>query len=106
MIAYLDSSVILRAALNQPNRIRSEDWDGWTQECGLYFASSWADGYTPLLRIADPGEPAEDGALLFAATGRGEFVYCALALYRQIKNLHPGACRLFANLVAHRRTDR
>ncbi|MEY2980738.1 MAG: hypothetical protein RL562_965, partial [Planctomycetota bacterium] len=89
--------------LTTPNRITAEDWDGWVQERGLYFPARWADGYRPLLRISDPGEPAEDGALLVASTGRGQFVYCALALHRQLKNLHPGACRLFANLVSHER---
>ncbi|MGA0868127.1 MAG: PIG-L deacetylase family protein [Planctomycetota bacterium] len=89
--------------LTTPNRITAEDWDGWVQERGLYFPARWADGYQPLLRISDPGEPAEDGALLVASTGRGQFVYCALALHRQLKNLHPGACRLFANLVSHER---
>jgi LmbE family N-acetylglucosaminyl deacetylase len=89
--------------LTSPNRITAEDWDGWVQERGLYFPARWSEAYQPLLRIADPGEPAEDGALLVAPTGRGQFVYCALALHRQLKNLHPGACRLFANLVSHER---
>jgi LmbE family N-acetylglucosaminyl deacetylase len=92
--------------LRSPNRIVAEDWDGWTQERGLYFPSSWDPAYRPLLRCADPGQPAEDGALLQAPTGRGEFVYCALALHRQLKTLHPGAVRLFANLVSHRRRGR
>ena len=89
-----------------PNRIGAEDWDGWTQERGLYFASTWAPGYEAVLRTADPGQPPEDGSLLYAHTGRGEIVYCALSLHRQPKTLLPGACRLFANLLAHRRTDR
>ena len=33
------------------------------------------------------------------ATGEGEYVYCALALWRQLKKLHPGAVRLLANLL-------
>ncbi|MBK8980550.1 MAG: PIG-L family deacetylase [Planctomycetes bacterium] len=82
-----------------PNRIRPVDWDGWTQERCLYDADSWGEGFTPLLRLADPGQPAETGALIYGPTGDGEFIYCALALHRQLKSLHPGACRLFANLV-------
>ena len=89
--------------LTSPNRITAEDWDGWVQERGLYFPARWADGYRAVLRISDPGEADEDGSLLVAPTGRGQFVYCALALHRQLKNLHPGACRLFANLVSHER---
>jgi hypothetical protein len=40
--------------------------------------------------------------LLYARTGDGEFVYCALSLWRQLKKLHPGAVRLLANLVTPR----
>ena len=89
--------------LTSPNVIRAEDWDGWTQERGLYFASEWSAAYETPIAFADPGHPPETGALLFGRTGRGEFIYCALALHRQLKNLHPGACRLFANLVSRRR---
>ena len=40
-----------------------------------------------------------DLALLYAKTGKGEYIYCALALWRQLKKLHPGAVRLLANLL-------
>ncbi len=86
--------------LNHPNRIRSADWDGWAQERGLYFPDVFSDDYERLLSMADPGESEETGSLLYARAGDGEFVYCALALYRQLKNSHEGACRLFANLVS------
>lgn len=89
--------------LNSPNAIRPTDWDGWTHERGLYFASTWDPSYETPIAFRDPGQPEEAGALLIAQTGRGEFVYCALALHRQLKNLHLGACRLLANLVTHRR---
>ncbi len=91
--------------LQWPNRIRTRDWDGWSQERGLYFAESWADGFTPILELHDPGHPPERGALLYGRVGEGEFIYCALALHRQLKNLHPGACRLFANLISTRDSD-
>lgn len=86
-----------------PNRIRPGDWDGWVQERGLYFPDVYSENYVELLGMADAGFEEERGAFLFGNVGRGEFVYCALSLYRQLKNLHPGACRLFANLVSHRR---
>jgi LmbE family N-acetylglucosaminyl deacetylase len=86
--------------LQVPNRIRSQDWDGWVQERGLYFPDKYDRRYQELVAMADPGQPVERGALLYARTGEGEYVYCALSLYRQLKSLHPGACRLFANLVA------
>ena len=83
-----------------PNRIRAADWDAWEQERGLYFPRIWAESYTPLLAMSDPGMPVERGALLHRQDpGGGDFVYCALALYRQLKKLHPGAVRLLANLL-------
>ncbi|MCA8957395.1 MAG: PIG-L family deacetylase [Planctomycetes bacterium] len=88
---------------NHPNRVGAVDWDGWKQERGLYFP----DRYDPrqfqeLLQMNDPGQPVERGALLYARYGQGDYVYCALSLYRQLKNRHPGACRLFANLISPR----
>ena len=80
--------------------MRPEDWDGWVQERGLYFPDAWAPEYEPILAVQDPGHPAERGALLYARYGAGQIIYCALALYRQLDSLHPGAVRLFANLVS------
>jgi len=87
--------------LSQPNRIGPEDWDGWEHERGLYFPKEFGSDYTPLLSMQDQGVPGapERGALLHARYGEGEYVYCALSLYRQLKNLHPGAVRLLANLM-------
>jgi LmbE family N-acetylglucosaminyl deacetylase len=83
-----------------PNRIEASDWDGWVHERGLYFADDWSDRYfQPLIELADPGQPIERGALLYARVGSGEYVYCALSLYRQLRSLNPGACRLFVNLI-------
>ena len=63
---------------------------------------AYHSGFTPVLELHDPGHPPERGALLYGRVGDGEFIYCALALHRQLKNLHPGACRLFANLISTR----
>jgi len=92
--------------LTHPNRIGDADWDGWVQERGLYFAEDYDDRYEEVIATADAGRPELRGGLLYARHGRGEYVYCALALFRQIRTLHPGACRLFANLVTSARTGR
>ena len=86
--------------LTYPNTIVPSDFDGWEQERALYLPSLYAPQYEELLAIHDPAQPEERGALLYARTGDGEFVYCALALWRQLKKLHPGAVRLLANLLA------
>jgi LmbE family N-acetylglucosaminyl deacetylase len=89
--------------LNQPNKITPADFEGWVQERGLYFATSWDKGYETPLAFADPGESALRGSLLVARHGRGAFVYTGLAFFRQLPAGVPGAYRLFANLIAQGR---
>jgi LmbE family N-acetylglucosaminyl deacetylase len=83
-----------------PNEIGPDDWRGWVQERGLYFAHDWDPAYTPLLEMHDPGEPPLQGGLLVAALGNGTYVYTGLSLFRQLPAGVPGAYRLFANLLA------
>ena len=85
---------------NHPNKVRAKDWDGWTQERGLYFPQTYDAAFDEMLALSDPGLPEERGAMLYTRYGKGDYVYCALSLYRQLKELHPGACRLFANLIS------
>ena len=92
------------AILNQPNKITPADFEGWVQERGLYFASTWDKGYETPLAFTDPGEEPLRGGLLVARHGRGAFVYTGLAFFRQLPAGVPGAYRLFANLIAHGRT--
>lgn len=83
-----------------PNSITAEDWQGWVQERGLYFAHSWDAAYTPLLSLPGPaGEPLE-GGLLIAPIGEGEYLYTGLAFFRQLPAGVVGAYRLFLNLLA------
>jgi LmbE family N-acetylglucosaminyl deacetylase len=86
--------------LSTPNRITAADFDGWVQERGLYYLDRWDERYTPLLEMADPGEPPQRGALVAARVGSGWYVYTGLALFRQIPEGVPGAYRLLANLVS------
>ena len=83
-----------------PNEIGPDDWAGWVQERGLYFAHDWDAAYTPLLETHDPGEPPLFGGLLVAAVGQGTYVYTGLSFFRQLPAGVPGAYRLFANLLA------
>jgi hypothetical protein len=85
---------------NTPNRIGTGDWDNWIQERGLYFPSSWADEYTPLVAVSDPGETTPPGSVLVAEYGEGTYMYTALVWYRQLRALNPGALRIFANMLA------
>jgi hypothetical protein len=84
---------------NRPHRISDEDWVGWVQERGLYFAHTWDPAYKPLLAMKDPDEPEQQGGLLVAKLGKGTYVYTGLAFFRQLPAGVPGAYRLFANLL-------
>jgi hypothetical protein len=88
------------AIANRPNHIGPEDWNGWVQERGLYFAHTWDDQYHPVLAMADPGEAPLRGGLLIAKVGKGTYVYTGLAFFRELPAGVPGAFRLFANLLA------
>lgn len=83
-----------------PNTITPADWDGWIQERGLYFPDSWDKRYTPLVACSDPGENIPPGSCLLAKYGKGTYFYTALGWYRQLRELHPGALRTFANMLA------
>ena len=84
-----------------PHGITVADFEGWVQERGLNFPSKWDTAWTPLLEMKDSSdEKASQGALLHTQYGRGDFVYCSLALYRQLRVGNAGAARLLVNLLA------
>jgi LmbE family N-acetylglucosaminyl deacetylase len=88
-------------AFTTPNKITAADFDGWVQERGAYFPSSWDEAhYTALLAMSDPDETQPSSSLLVAKYGRGYYVYTALGWFRQLPAGVPGAYRLFANLVS------
>lgn len=86
--------------LNYPNKIKPSDFDGWTQERGLYFPDRWHEAFTAVLSCNDPGEPPRNGSLLVAKYGEGYFVYSGISWFRQLPAGVPGAYRLFANMLS------
>jgi len=96
-VEILDSQ---SAILNYPNKISAHDFDGWVQERGLYFMSSWDDHFHPLLASHDPGEQPLKGGLLVAQYGKGTYVYSGYAFFRQLPAGVPGAIRLFVNILS------
>jgi hypothetical protein len=48
----------------------------------------------------DAGERPLQGSLLYARYEQGDYVYCSLALYRQLRRGHAGAARILVNLLA------
>jgi LmbE family N-acetylglucosaminyl deacetylase len=86
--------------LNTPNKITPDDFRGWVQERGLYFWSQFDPKYTSLLAMNDPGEPDQNGALVYAHYGKGTYIYTGIAFFRQLPEGVPGAYRLFVNLLS------
>jgi LmbE family N-acetylglucosaminyl deacetylase len=99
--------------LSAPNRITPADFNGWIEERGHGFLSSWDEHYTALTETHDPGAPSEHvapqqpqrGGLITTRLGdgakhRGRWTYVAFAIYRQLPEAVPGAYRLFINLIS------
>lgn len=86
---------------NVPNKITNEDFDGWVQERGLYFATDWDSKYQPLISWHDEDEPARIGGLIFAPYGKGSFTYTGISFFRELPAGVPGAFRLLANILSY-----
>ncbi len=88
------------SALNYPNKITANDFDGWIQERGIYFATDLDKNYETILSSNDPTEKASDGGIIISKYGKGNFVYTGMAFFRQLPAGVPGAYRLFVNLIS------
>jgi len=88
------------SVFHYPNTITAHDFDGWVQERGLYFMSSWDDHFEALLSCHDPDEDAQKGGLLKTNYGKGIFIYAGYAFFRQLPAGVPGAVRLYVNLLS------
>lgn len=86
--------------LNYPNKITETDFNGWTQERGLYFPGEWGKEFTPILSIHDKGESPKKGSLLVAKYGKGYYIYTGLSFFREFPAGVSGAYRLFANMLS------
>lgn len=86
--------------LNYPNRITQKDFEGWVQERSLYHAQNWDSRYETVFSMHDPNEKEDEGSLITAKYGKGNFVYTGLVFYRELPAGVPGAYRLLANIIA------
>jgi LmbE family N-acetylglucosaminyl deacetylase len=91
-----------RTEFTTPNRITTADFDGWIEQRGSKFFSSWDPAYTPLIATHDQGQAPQRGGWLTAMYGKGQYTYFAYALHRQLPYGVPGAYRLLANLLSLR----
>ena len=90
-----------------PNRIVASDWNGWVQERNIYLPSGdttkTSIKYERLLAMSDEDETEPSTSLLWAEYGKGTYIYCSLALYRQVKILNDGGVKLLFNLISQPR---
>lgn len=87
------------SVLSKPNRITSADFAGWVQERSTYMPTTVDPHYQHVFEMHDPGEPANQNAVLIVPVGKGAYVYNTLALFRQLPAGVPGAARIFLNLI-------
>ena len=86
--------------LNTPNKISSKDFEGWTQEQGLYYPNQYDPAFTPIISSHDKGESAKEGALLVAPYGKGYYIYTGLSFFRELPEGVAGAYRLLSNMIS------
>ncbi|RPI15786.1 MAG: PIG-L family deacetylase [Ignavibacteriae bacterium] len=91
---------------NMPNKIKTEDWNGWVQERNIYLPSDdtakTSPVYEKLLAMQDEDDPVPQTSLLWAMFGKGTYTYCSLALYRQLKIFNTGGAKLFLNMISQK----
>lgn len=89
-----------QSLLNFPNKITADDFNGWIQERGIYFAKDFDSRYETPFSMNDTGEKPHNGSTLVAHYGKGYFIYTGLAFFRQLPAGVNGAWRLFANMIS------
>jgi LmbE family N-acetylglucosaminyl deacetylase len=103
-VTILDPANVL---FQHPNIIGKTDWDGWVQERNVYLPDGdtikTSSKYERLLAVSDEGETEPPTSLLWTKYGKGTYVYCSLALYRQLKILNDGGLKLLFNLISQPR---
>ncbi|MDP2323799.1 MAG: PIG-L family deacetylase, partial [Gammaproteobacteria bacterium] len=99
-----DSPVTILAPTHRsftwPNRITTADFDGWVEQRGSKFFTTWDAAYTPMISTFDKGQAPQSGGWLTAKVGQGHWTYFAYALHRQLPYGVAGAYRITANLLA------
>ncbi len=91
---------------NWPNKITEADFQGWVEERGSKWMSTWDERYKPLLECNDRQQAPQKGGLMYAQYGKGTFVYAAYAFYRQLPAGVQGGYRLFANIISLKKQPR
>lgn len=88
------------SVFNYPNTITAKDFEGWVQERSTYQIDKADSNFVFPITMNDANEKPSNGSLAIAKYGKGNVVYCSLAMFRQLPAGVAGAYRLIANLIA------
>jgi hypothetical protein len=80
--------------------ITAEDLADWDGERARDVPATFDRRYRTLLSIGDAEQAPTAATILVATVGKGRIVYTSLSLDRQLVAIHPGAARLFVNLLS------
>ena len=86
--------------LTWPNAIKASDFDEWSSDRARNLPAAFDKRYHPILAIDEPAESLSATPLVSAAVGRGVLVFSSLSVDRELNAVHPGAARLFINLLS------
>jgi LmbE family N-acetylglucosaminyl deacetylase len=86
--------------LSFPNKITPADFNGWVEERGHGFASTWAPEFKSPTETHDVDQAPQKGGLLYATYGKGTYVYLSFAFFREMPDGVPGSFRIMANLLS------
>jgi len=94
--AVVDS---LHRIVREPNQLTEVDWDEW-----LFSRSQNRITVAPRKEMMTPvtlGDPSRTPGIVVFPRGKGKCIYVNLNLGKQLENIHPGAFRILANLLAY-----
>ncbi len=87
--------------VNFPNKISTQDFEGWVQDRGLFFPYEYSRKYTGLISCLSPVSGEVNVGYLAAHYGKGSYIYTTFAWYRQLREFHLGAYKNLANMLAY-----
>lgn len=88
------------SVFNFPNKITTQDFEGWVQERSTYQAEKMDNHFEALISMNDTGEKESNGSFITAKYGKGNVTYVSLVMFRQLPAGIAGAYKLMANLIA------
>ena len=83
-----------------PNRITKADFDGWVEQRGSKFWSTWDAAYTPIISTYDKGQAPQQGGWLWRSTAKDTTPTSPTRCTVSCPTACPGAYRMMANLLA------